>query len=113
MTLTNGVGTRKSYDVTISESLGMEDFTQVIDALITIGETSGLGLDGFGRGGGVLASVASFDGGTAHVLDGDVGGESPEVSVGDEALVGVFFGDGLEEGEADGWETCYNVRREI
>jgi hypothetical protein len=31
------------------------------------------------------------------VLDGDVGGESPKVGIGDEAGVDVFFGDGLEE----------------
>jgi hypothetical protein len=40
------------------------------------------------------------------LLDGDVGGESPEVGVGDETGVGVFFGDGFEEGEGYGWEAC-------
>lgn len=40
------------------------------------------------------------------MLDGNVGGEGPEVGVGDEALLGVLFGDGFEEGEGDSGEAC-------
>lgn len=40
------------------------------------------------------------------MFDGDVGGEGPEVGVGDDARCDVFVGDGLEEAKGNSGEAC-------
>lgn len=62
-------------------------------------------LDGFSTGGGILAAEAGGDGWSTHGLDCNIGGEGPQVSVGDDSGGSVLFSYGLEKVKGGGGKT--------
>mmetsp|Transcript_20119 Transcript_20119/g.54194 ORF Transcript_20119/g.54194 Transcript_20119/m.54194 type:complete len:236 (+) Transcript_20119:374-1081(+) len=106
MAAAHAVRSAEGNNVLVIKTLGVEYGAKVIKALISIGKSALLALDGLGRGLGVLAAKTRGHRWPSHHLNRHIGSQDPQVSVGDRLLlINILLSDRREEAHCDGGEA--------
>mmetsp|Transcript_13987 Transcript_13987/g.26808 ORF Transcript_13987/g.26808 Transcript_13987/m.26808 type:complete len:257 (+) Transcript_13987:168-938(+) len=107
--MSHSVSPTQSNNILVGETLGVEDFPQVINFLVPIGQASTLTFHRLGAVLGILTTKTSLDGGSSHDFDGNVGCQSPKIRI--RNLIGhVLVSNWLQQTDGNVWQTSVGTK---